>query len=416
MFGKAINGIKYWGQLFLLPIYWLSFLFPRSKSVWLFGSTFGRRFADNPRYFFLYCSQHKDEILIGKKQVRPIWISKDKGIVEFLNSKDYEAYYYHSLKGIWYCLRGGIYFFDNYSKDISFWLSGGAKKFNMWHGVGNKCINYDNEHDKVRHPKNAWEKFKYFPRRLSDEKPSHYILTTSSVISGIFSKAFRIPMEHVVEVGYPRNDVFYKDCKFTNIYTKEEQNIIDVISRWKSDGKKVLGYMPTFRKSEDKFKNVMDLDSFNSFLSENNLVLVCKLHPKSACKSEFEDIEYSNIYNVTANVDINSFLKEIDVLIADYSSVYSDYILMNKPVVAFHYDYEEYMSGTRSAYFDFDEYMPEEKAFTMVELQASILKVLELKDFSEIRREPIHNMFGDIKTNVSELLCRKIVELLKKGD
>ena len=64
---------------------------------------------------------------------------------------------------------------DNYSKDINFWLSGGALKVNLWHGVGNKCINYDNLHDCVRHPKDTWERFKYFPRRLSDEKPSHYI-------------------------------------------------------------------------------------------------------------------------------------------------------------------------------------------------------------------------------------------------
>ena len=46
---KFLEGIKYWGQLLLLPIYWFSFLFPRNKNIWLFGSTFGRRFADNPR-------------------------------------------------------------------------------------------------------------------------------------------------------------------------------------------------------------------------------------------------------------------------------------------------------------------------------------------------------------------------------
>ena len=72
---------------------------------------------------------------------------------------------------------------------------------------------------------------------------------------------------------------------------------------------------------------------------------------------------------------------------------------------------EAFISSKKdSKHFDFDEYMPEEKAFTMEELQVSILKVLDLKDFSEIRSETIHNMFGDIKTNVSELLCKKIVE------
>ena len=64
---QIINGIKYWGQLLFLPIYWLSFLFPRDKRIWLFGSTFGRRFADNPRYLYLYVSQHSDR---SSEQVR----------------------------------------------------------------------------------------------------------------------------------------------------------------------------------------------------------------------------------------------------------------------------------------------------------------------------------------------------------
>lgn len=47
---KPTEFFKYWGQLLLLPVYWLSFLFPRNKRIWLFGSTFGKRFADNPKY------------------------------------------------------------------------------------------------------------------------------------------------------------------------------------------------------------------------------------------------------------------------------------------------------------------------------------------------------------------------------
>ena len=160
--------------------------------------------------------------------------------------------------------------------------------------------------------------------------------------------------------------------------------------------------------------NGVEIDSKMASLMLSSIASDTLLFKSPTCTPD--DIRAAEALEKIANVDINSFLKEIDVLIADYSSVYSDYILMNKPVVAFHYDYEEYMSGTRSSYFDFDDYMPEEKAFTMEELQVSILKVLDLKDFSKIRSETIHNMFGDIKTNVSELLCRKIVELLKKGD
>ena len=124
---KIINGLKYWGQLLLLPVYWLSFLVPGNKNIWVFGSTFGRRFADNPRYFYLYVSQHSayqsdklaQRVDAWKKEghewkanedcltIRAVWISHNKEIVSFLQSNGYEAYYYHSLKGIWMALRAG---------------------------------------------------------------------------------------------------------------------------------------------------------------------------------------------------------------------------------------------------------------------------------------------------------------------
>lgn len=425
---QIINGMKYWGQLLLLPIYWLSFLFPRDKHIWLFGSTFGRRFADNPRYLYLYVSQHSDRaseqvkagIADWKKEghafaedenckgIRPIWISYDKGIVSFLSENGYEAYYYYSLKGIWYALRGKVYLFDNYSKDINFWLSGGAVKINLWHGVGNKCINYDNKHDKVRHPKNGWERFKYFPRRLSDEKPSHYILTTSPMMSEIFARAFQVSESHVIETGYPRNDILFKECNLQNLYQKEEEILMQHIEEWKVQRKTILGYLPTFRPSEVKFFEVCDLTKFNSYLKANNMVLVCKLHPKSVCKEAFEKIEYSHIYNVPAEVDVNCFLGKLDLLIADYSSVYSDYMLLDRPVVAFHYDYEEYSKDTRDAYFDFEEYMPEVRACNLAELEESIQKVLQRDEAAEKRKAFRGRLYKDVSCQSTKTLIKWI--------
>ena len=86
-----MKQIKYWAQVFLLPIYWLSFITIRSKKIYLFGSSFGNRFADNPKYLYLYAAQHK------KDTVRPIWISHKKDIVDMLRDNNYEAYYYNMV-------------------------------------------------------------------------------------------------------------------------------------------------------------------------------------------------------------------------------------------------------------------------------------------------------------------------------
>ena len=76
--------------------------------------------------------------------LRPIWISQNEDVVQMLNSKGYEAYMYHSLKGIWFALRGKVYLFDNYSKDINFWQSVEVMKVNLWHGIPLKKIQHDN--------------------------------------------------------------------------------------------------------------------------------------------------------------------------------------------------------------------------------------------------------------------------------
>ncbi len=403
---NIINWLKYWGQLLLLPVYWISFLVPRDRKIWLFGSTFGRRFADNPKYLYLYVSQHKKEL-----GVRPVWISHDKSIVSMLSKKGYEAYYYHSFRGICMALRGKIYIFDNYSKDINFWQSGGAVKLNLWHGVGNKRINYDNIHDKVRHPASLWERWKYFPRRLSDEKPSHYILATSPMMCRIFAKAFHVPKRHVLEAGYPRNDyIIGSDIK--NIYMPSERKALGMLKRWKAVGAGIVLYMPTFRDSETMFAGIMDLNAFNAFLEKNNLLFLVKLHPKSKLKDTFAKFSYSNISCLDADADPYVFLGKADILVTDYSSVYSDFMLLDRPVVSFQYDYKEYSGQTREGYFDFSIYMPETRAYDMEGLMAGIEGALHGDTAKEARAVSRGRMFSSLAADGCEKICKKCLKLV----
>ena len=419
---KILEGIKYWGQLLLLPIYWFSFLFPRNKRIWLFGSTFGRRFADNPRYFYLYVSQmtkksasttatdnmtENNPCMIEGKPIRPIWISHNKEIVEFLNENGYEAYYNHSIKGIWYCLRGKVYCFDNYSKDISFWLSGGAIKFNMWHGIPLKKIQEDNIFDKVRHPKNAWERFRSFPRRLSDEKPSHYVLTTSKFMKPIFESAFQT--KKVSTIGYPRIDAFaFSEIK--NIYTKTEQQSLDKIQGLLKQNldSKMIYYMPTFRDSEIEFFDVVNLKKFNLFLEKNHYIFCIKLHPKSKLRKRFQEMESNHIVNIDADTDPYVFIPLSDVLVTDYSSIYFDYLFAKKPMVFFNYDLEHYLKDSREMYFNYEDYTPGVKVGTQEELQQALDDVLEEDAFEVQRRRLQEKIYDEIEAAISGSLVSEI--------
>lgn len=406
MWEKLRERIKYWSQLFLLPMYGFSFLMPRDKHIWVFGSTFGRRFAENPRYLYLYAVQNQKDI------IHPVWISHKQEIVDFLQENGYEAYHYHSLRGIWYSLRAGVYLFDNYPKDINFWLSGGAVKVNLWHGVGNKKINYDNKYDKIRHPENLWERWCTWIRRLSDEKPYHYTLATSPVMAEIFSSAFRTDRNHIIEEGYPRNDALFENNFCLAVQMPQEKKAIQRLESYKKENKKIFFYMPTFRESEKKFLQVMDLARYSEFLENNGYIFVTKLHPKSKLQEQFRQFRYSNILNIEADVDAYLLLKYADVLVTDYSSVYSDYMLLNRPVIGFYYDYEEYSTHTREGYFDFEEYMPEIKVRTMDQLQEAMRRVIVEDNCMTKRICARKKMFTNCDGNASERLTDKIMKII----
>ena len=414
---KITDRLKYWGQLLLLPVYWLSFLVPRNKKIWLFGSTFGRRFADNPRYMYLYVSQHKEEL-----SIRPIWISHNEDIVRMLNAEGYEAYMYHSLKGIWYALRGKVYLFDNYSKDINFWQSGGAMKVNLWHGIPLKKIQHDNVFDKFRHPKNIWEKIRNFPRNISDEKPNHYVLTTSENLRGIFSSAFKT--DNVLVAGYPRNESLISDA-IKNVYSHEEKEDKKKILSFLNDkadskNKKMIFYMPTFRKSETLFFENFDKNDFQKFLAKNNLLFCIKLHPKSKLNEEFKNIQSENIMVINKDADPYVFLKLADVLITDYSSIYFDYLLLDRPIIVFAYDLKEYLNDSREMYFDYDEFTPGDKVNDYHKLKKSILRYVNFDngkqdEYLDCRKKIREKVFENKIVNMNSIVYIIEEHILKDG-
>lgn len=409
----VLKEIKYWCQLFLLPIYGLSFLIPRSKKIWVFGSTFGKRFADNPKYFFLYLNQNHSE------HVRAIWITKNKEIACYLTSNKMEAYYLYSMKGIWYCLRAMVYIYDNYSKDICYTLSGGAKKINLWHGIPLKKIQKDNRNDKVRNPSTLTEKLHGIPRRISDEKPSHFVATTSDMLVPIFKSAFQT--KNVINCGgYPRNDVLLLQ-DLENLLSEQELSSLEKIRRKKAAiGNaltKMVLYMPTFRDSESLFLQLLDIEKLNKVLTEKNILFCIKLHPKSKLKNDILKLSSEHIVILDPDDDPYVFLNMADILITDYSSIYFDYLLTDKPILFFCYDLEDYLSNSREMYFDYEEYTPGMKIRTMEELVQALSKIDELSkiDPNREKRTQIRcNVFDYIKGSASERLFRYIQDRIIK--
>lgn len=396
---KIINQFKYWSQLLIIPVYWLSYLIPRDKKTWVFGSTFGRRFADNPKYFYLYVNQMKSD------EVRAIWITKNKEVYYELSSNGYEVYLLKSVKGFFYSLRAGVYFYDNYSKDICFSLSGGAKKINLWHGIPLKKIQMDNKFDKVRHPENLLRKLYWFPRRYTDEKPSHFVLTTSAKLIPIFSSAFGT--QNVIVSNYPRNDNLIQ-YKYNCIYSNDETEVLEKMK--KNNWSKIILYMPTFRNTEKKFFDIVNIKRLKNYLKDNNILLCIKLHPKSLLNDLFQQLNSEYVIVVDASADPYIILGKVDVLITDYSSIYFDFLLTDKPIIFFDYDREDYLKDSRELYQDYNGYTPGRKVNTMEGLLDAINYIEKDGEEWKNERERIRNeVFENLEENGSEHLYHIVI-------
>jgi CDP-glycerol glycerophosphotransferase (TagB/SpsB family) len=392
--GRTSEFIRYWGQLFLKPVLWISYLYRRDKKTWLFGSTFGSRFSDSPRYFYLYVSQnHSDDI-------NAIWISAQPEIVDLLTKNGLKAYLRDSREGRYYIKHAGAYFYDNYVKDIDFWHSGGALHFNMWHGVPLKKIQHDNRFDRFRNPKGFLQWLNGVPRRLTDEKKHDYILATSEFYAPVFSGAFKT--KKVIVNGYPRCDMLKElengKTGIKNILSIEEQRVYDIISECSRKGMKIIFYMPTFRETETMFLDIMNLDKFSSYLKENNALFVVKLHCKSKLAKALDDKNFESIVQMKQGSDPYSCLKFSDVLVTDYSSIYFDYLLTGKPIVFFDYDKKEYLASSRELYFDYDEFTPGQKAENQDELEKALSDCI----FHNAGNHSYENKYADMRKNILE--------------
>ena len=137
--------------------------------------------------------------------------------------------------------------------------------------------------------------------------------------------------------------------------------------------KKIIGWMPTYRNHKQSSNSVYkrtfpvgvpllnsekDLDALNELLEKNDVLLTVQIH--HAQVNEFPQKNYSNIIllhhelNVEFDVTLANLLQSFDALITDYSSIYYEFLLLNRPVALSIDDYEEYQEtyGFLVDYFD----------------------------------------------------------------
>ena len=112
---------------------------------------------------------------------------------------------------------------------------------------------------------------------------------------------------------------------------------------------------------------------------KNNYQLIVKSHP---LYGENYDKMLKGISHISLfpdeklkewKIDLYEVLGATDFLITDYSSVYFDYLLLNKPIIFTPTDLEEYNEDRGFLLTPYEEWTPDSKVFDQISLQSEIL-------------------------------------------
>jgi CDP-glycerol glycerophosphotransferase (TagB/SpsB family) len=330
---KIKSGI-FWNYL----LYFLSFLMPRMKKKWVFGSYIVDQFNDNPKYLFLHVSLYHPEL-------RAIWITKDDRIYQDLLSKGFQVYKQESWKGIYHCLTAKVYYYNAFPEDINFFTSGGAVLVNLWHGIGLKKIEFNIKRGILAacYRDRKWEYRLYSPWRF--KRPT-YLLSSTDFQSIPFSSAFRIPIKRCLNLGYPRNDLMFMtdDERFKFIDQVEPRETMALLEKLKSYSK-VYMYTPTWRESKTFLIDLqVDFHLIDEVLKSKNALLILKLHINSVPVAT-EGL--SNVILLPYGIDVYTILPYTHTLITDYSSILYDYLLLpGKEIILFLFDLESHLTNS----------------------------------------------------------------------
>ena len=149
-------------------------------------------------------------------------------------------------------------------------------------------------------------------------------------------------------------------------YLGFEQQIINSITT-----DKTILYAPTFRDT-NRFerKTPIEWSRLNDLLKKNNATFLIKLHRHDYSMVMKE--EYSHIRLLDNESDMYPLFAKVDLLITDYSSIFFDFLLTDKPVLFYPYDKEIYLTQDRSMYDEYDTVTPGHKAYNFEEFYSKL--------------------------------------------
>ncbi|ENZ0175022.1 CDP-glycerol glycerophosphotransferase family protein [Providencia rettgeri] len=306
-------------KIFILILNVLNVLCPKDKNKVVFC---GYPDFDDMLRGLLPCLTHRKVIILISNEANkvPDWVKLEN--VTYIKK--------YTLLGFWHIVSSKyIYFTHGLYNGFDTISSKRQLVINLWHGMPLKNIaKLDGAI--------SWP-------------VSHKVISTSPIFQGIMSRAFDVDLSCVMVCGLPRNNILLQSPS------------IKLRHSLKENFSKMYVWLPTYRVSNKGDVRIdgdissifgMDgivVDELNDKLKRLNALIIIKPHPMAV----YDDLKksYSNIklvdeeWILNNNTSLYEILSISDALITDYSSVFVDYLLLNRPIIFTLSDLKQYSSN-----------------------------------------------------------------------
>ena len=372
--------------------YLMDKLVRKDKRIALFFLT-EKYYYDNSKYLFEYMRQKDD--------FKSILFTANKDLYAVLQEKfPGEVVYAWSFKGLSLFLR---------SRNIIISYGISAAPFSPYY-LHEKCkhviyLGHGTPMKKMGLQTEVWQKY---GKRYQMQKYS-YMAGCSPLEQELHKAGFGMDINDVWVCGLPRNDYLLSASKDENLIEKHPYL-----------NQKVILYAPTWREETQSaaFFPFQDFDSeqLDAFLEKEQAYILLRGHKEDIKRadelSHFDVSKMKRVMKADQDLfpDVYELLPYVDVLVTDYSSIWIDYLLLDRPIVYIPYDLEEYKK-TKGLFLDFEENTPGYKAASYKEFENQIETYLQKPQEHADWRKTIRDMYHTHQDGESS---QRVYQLIKE--
>lgn len=222
-------------------------------------------------------------------------------------------------------------------------LLAGARHVQLWHGVSIKEIG-------LRNLPPLKQMSARFGRVLATCGPFAKMVGTAATAEAEWRRWFAF--DGYAPLGYPRNDVLFREPDAADLLNVDTA-VLDEARAARAIGQRVVLYAPTFRDAKRGAWIIeAGLEKLARELAQRGDLLIVNLHPveQPLIPQLREAVPTARF--VAPRTDIYPLLAQTSMLVTDYSSVMFDYLLLDRPIVLFRPDHDEYIAHSRKLFDD----------------------------------------------------------------